>query len=86
MEWLSENKLLMPSPSDTLDELYDRAVPEETLGKEHMLVTREQVQKFSKSLDLPALEIELERAIWQVEASIQKEATEKKDTTDKKEE
>ncbi|KJK88841.1 hypothetical protein H633G_07279 [Metarhizium anisopliae BRIP 53284] len=32
----------------------------------------EQVTSFSESLDIPALEIELERAIWQVEQALQK--------------
>lgn len=43
-------------------------------AKEQLLLTKEQVQDFSQALDVPALEIELERAIWQVEKSIEEVA------------
>lgn len=38
-----------------------------------MLITQKQIQDFSETLDLPAVEIELERAIWQVERALGKE-------------
>lgn len=41
-----------------------------TDGTERMLLTRDQVRSFSETLDIPALEIELERAVWQVEQSL----------------
>ena len=37
-----------------------------------MLLRQDQVQKFTETLELPALTVELERAIWQVEADIKK--------------
>lgn len=37
-----------------------------------MLLTQKEVQTFSDTLDIPALEIELERAIWQVEQKLAK--------------
>lgn len=37
-----------------------------------MLLTQKEVQTFSDTLDIPALEIELERAIWQVEQKLLK--------------
>lgn len=40
---------------------------QETSDKEQALLTVKQVRNFSSALDVPALEIELERAIWQVE-------------------
>ncbi|KHN98044.1 uncharacterized protein MAM_03805 [Metarhizium album ARSEF 1941] len=76
VRWLVEQKLLTPTPSPTLDGLYRRApkpvaptAPGDTAG-ERMLLTREQVRSFSETLDIPALEIELERAIWQVERAL----------------
>lgn len=44
-----------------------------------MLITQKQIQDFSEILDLPAVEIELERAIWQVERALgqEQEQTEK---------
>ena len=35
-----------------------------------MLLTQKEVQTFSDTLDMPALEVELERAIWQVENAV----------------
>jgi hypothetical protein len=34
-----------------------------------MLITQQQIRDFSETLNLPTVEIELERAIWQVERS-----------------
>jgi hypothetical protein len=55
-----------------------------------MLITQKQIQDFSETLDLPAVEIELERAIWQVAKALGKEEeqqqhqpTEKSDNKDK---
>lgn len=85
VEWLSQNKLLVPSPSETLDQLYTTDAPavDGDASKEQMLLTQKQIQSFSKTLDIPALEIELERAIWQVENGIRKR--EEKEKADKKE-
>lgn len=46
-----------------------------------MLITQKQIQDFSETLDLPAVEIELERAIWQVERALGKE--QEQQTTEK---
>lgn len=82
IQWLSEHKLLQPSPSDTLDKLYGvkdqqaslpLTVSEEEGAKEKMLLTEEQARAFSEKLEMPALALELERAIWQVEEAIQKD-------------
>lgn len=45
-----------------------------------MLITQKQIQDFSETLDLPAVEIELERAIWQVERALGKEQEEQQTT------
>ena len=76
VQWLVENKLLLPSPSKVLDQLYSKAAPSpasELAHKEQLLLTQGQVRNFSETLDVPALEIELERAIWQVEKALQEE-------------
>jgi hypothetical protein len=82
IQWLSEHKLLQPSPSDTLDKLYgakssQASLPliasEEEGAKEQMLLTEEQARAFSEKLQMPALALELERAIWQVGEAIQKD-------------
>lgn len=38
-----------------------------------MLLTQENARRMTQELDLPALEVELERAIWQVENAIRKQ-------------
>ncbi|KAH6996296.1 mitochondrial K+-H+ exchange-related-domain-containing protein [Ilyonectria sp. MPI-CAGE-AT-0026] len=72
IQWLLEKKLVKPAPSKILDELYatHAATPKEPQNKEQTLLTQKEVQTFSSQLDIPALEIELERAIWQVEQSL----------------
>ncbi|KAL2691745.1 hypothetical protein Neosp_002134 [[Neocosmospora] mangrovei] len=72
VQWLIENELLYSVPSKTLDDLYALHAPpaEEPDNKERTLLTQKEVQTFSKTLDMPALEVELERAIWQVEQSL----------------
>jgi hypothetical protein len=37
-----------------------------------MLITQQQIRDFSETLNLPTVEIELERAIWQVERDLKK--------------
>ncbi|KAL4723109.1 hypothetical protein ACLX1H_009599 [Fusarium chlamydosporum] len=72
IQWLLEHKLLRSSPSEKLDRLYALHAPpaEEPDNKERMLLTQKEVQTFSDTLDMPALEVELERAIWQVENAV----------------
>ncbi|EGU81445.1 hypothetical protein FOPG_05285 [Fusarium oxysporum f. sp. conglutinans race 2 54008] len=73
LQWLLENKLLRLAPSEKLDRLYALHAPpaEEPDNKERTLLTQKEVQTFSDTLDMPALEVELERAIWQVEQAVQ---------------
>lgn len=81
IQWLVGEKLLKPTPSRTLDKLYGemRAVED---GKERLLLTQEQVTSFSETLDVPALEIELERAIWQVEQALREDGQDVKEKSD----
>lgn len=84
IQWLIDQKLLQPSPSETLDKLYgckegQQALPPTTVAggeegaKEKMLLTEKQARGFSETLEMPALALELERAIWQVEEAIKKD-------------
>ncbi|OAQ69042.1 mitochondrial k+-H+ exchange-related domain-containing protein [Pochonia chlamydosporia 170] len=81
IQWLVGEKLLKPTPSRTLDKLYGeiRAVED---GKERLLLTQEQVTSFSETLDVPALEIELERAIWQVEQALREDGQDVKEKSE----
>jgi hypothetical protein len=73
LQWLLEHKLLRSAPCEKLDQLYALHAPpaEEPDNKERALLTQKEVQTFSETLDMPALEVELERAIWQVNHSVQ---------------
>lgn len=78
VSWLIERQLLQPSPSKILDELYETGAPTapatlESPEKERMLLTQKQVRSFAQTLEIPALSMELERALWQVEEAIGKE-------------
>ncbi|ROW05117.1 hypothetical protein VSDG_00399 [Cytospora chrysosperma] len=58
---------------------------EEQPGGEMMMLSQANGKKIAQALELPTLEVELERALWQVEQAIQKQNTEreasKKDDT-----
>lgn len=74
VQWLVENKLLRLSPSDALDRLYTPAAAgTEPSAREEMLLTQRQVRALSETLGIPALELELERAAWQVERALRKD-------------
>ncbi|KAH8173208.1 mitochondrial k+-H+ exchange-related domain-containing protein [Sarocladium implicatum] len=82
IKWLIDQKLLQPSPSEQLDKLYGvedgqalayGIATEDKAGKEEMLLTEKQARSFSDELEMPALTLELERAIWQVDEAIKKE-------------
>ncbi|KAI9171085.1 protein (fungal and plant) [Paramyrothecium foliicola] len=72
VQWLVENKLIAPSPSTELNQLYVRDSPaqEEVAGKEQLLLRQDDVQTLARTVDIPALQIEMERAIWQVEKAL----------------
>ncbi|KAG5945624.1 hypothetical protein E4U59_005491 [Claviceps monticola] len=92
IQFLVSKKLLRPTPSPVLDALYSQVgaqqkpqapTPSDTsssssspTSQETLLLTQAQVRSLSEKLDVPALEIELERAIWQVEQAIGKEIRE----------
>lgn len=55
---------------------------------ETMLLSQENAKRMTQELQLPALEVELERAIWQVETAIrkQKEESRKEEEVQKEQE
>lgn len=50
-----------------------------------MLLSQANGKKMTQALNLPQLEVELERAIWQVEQAIRKQNHEKSEAEKKKE-
>ncbi|OTB03740.1 hypothetical protein M426DRAFT_172083 [Hypoxylon sp. CI-4A] len=52
--------------------------------EERLLLSQENGHQLVKALEIPELEVELERAIWQVEAAIQKQKEEKSKPADAK--
>lgn len=82
VQWLIQNRLLSAAPSDKLDSLYPKGAPsidDAHKIQEKMLLTNKQAQVFSEALEMPALAIELERAVWQVEQSLKGKDGERKD-------
>lgn len=80
VQWLVDNRLLLPSPSADLNRLYTPQSPPATPGpksseEEKILLSRDQVRTLSETLSLPALEVDLERAIWQVESSLKEDSS-----------
>lgn len=72
-----------PSPQTTETNELDpppSSGDDKTAGEEQMLLSQENGRQLVQALDIPELEIELERAIWQVEHAISEQ---KKDQLDK---
>ncbi|KAF4126652.1 Pfam:DUF2343 [Geosmithia morbida] len=74
IQWLVQNNLLIDSPSPQLDGLYPEKPPQHDDSPdapETVLLKQDDVPSFSKTLDMPVLSVELERAIWQVEKTVE---------------
>lgn len=86
IEFLLDNRLVKPKPSLILDELYasgklrydaaSRLSPEKSQEdlkdlEEEMVLHKSDGTRIAKALDLPELDIELDRAVWQVQKAIQ---------------
>ncbi|KAI0396295.1 mitochondrial K+-H+ exchange-related-domain-containing protein [Xylariaceae sp. FL0594] len=94
LQWLLSNKFYTLSPAEKMDVIYHQQPPvlqsagEKTDGHdpdashprdpERMLLTQSSGRKLAEALDIPELEVELERAIWQVETAIGKQRAEPK--------
>ncbi|KAK8052098.1 mitochondrial K+-H+ exchange-related-domain-containing protein [Apiospora rasikravindrae] len=93
LEFLLSNNLLALTPSPILNKIYPSILPRSSeeakkstqqstserplLEKEVMLLSQTNEQELAKVLDVPELEVEVERAMWQVQHAIQKEEEEK---------
>ena len=86
LEFLLENKLLTAKPSKVLDELYATgkrsfdagsfASSEESLDskqEEKMVLHKSDGKRISEALGIPELDLELDRAVWQVEKALKAE-------------
>ncbi|KGQ08262.1 hypothetical protein BBAD15_g6422 [Beauveria bassiana D1-5] len=78
VQWLIENKLLVPSPSKALDLVYAQspaavAKVKDPEAKEEVLLTHTQIRTCTDALGIPELETELDRAVWQIEEELKKE-------------
>ncbi len=76
--YADQKQPLPSSPSATTDSDPDATTTADPAGVpnadgETMLLSQANGKKMSQALDLPQLEVELERAIWQVEAAIKKQ-------------
>jgi hypothetical protein len=85
IQFLLENKLVKPKPSPILDELYasgklkfdatSKLSPEKSQAdlkdiEEVMVLHKSDGTRIAQALDLPELDIELDRAVWQVEKAL----------------
>lgn len=80
IQFLVENKLLVPSPSKALDLVYAQspaALNKEKSGKEEILLTETQIESCTEALGVPELDPELDRAVWQIEEEFKKEEEKK---------
>jgi hypothetical protein len=98
LQFLVENKLVTAKPSKILDELYATGRrssnggsasisknPSGTLEEEKMLLHKTDGKRISEALGIPELDVELDRAVWQVEKALKaaKELGEEKEELDK---
>ncbi|KAN0104700.1 Mitochondrial K+-H+ exchange-related domain containing protein [Hyaloscypha variabilis] len=98
LQFLVENKLVTAKPSKILDELYATGRrssnggsasisknPSGTLEEEKMLLHKTDGKRISEALGIPELDVELDRAVWQVEKALKaaKELREEKEELDK---
>ncbi|OAA81174.1 hypothetical protein LEL_00719 [Akanthomyces lecanii RCEF 1005] len=83
IQWLISNKLLVPSPSKALDLVYAQPPAAKNKGataKEEILLTHTQIRTCTDTLEIPELETELDRAVWQIEEELKKEEHKKQET------
>lgn len=97
VEYLLENNLIKATPSQILNELYANGKLnfkgttekptedlrlEETDGKEEMLLHKSDGKAISDALGISELNIELDRAVWQVENALKSEELLKEEAKD----
>ncbi|KAF4635054.1 hypothetical protein G7Y89_g3048 [Cudoniella acicularis] len=81
IEFLLDNKLITTTPSRVLDELYlsgkkpfvvESPTPSQE-AKEQMVLHKSNGKRIADALQIPELDIELDRAVWQVEKALKAE-------------
>ena len=85
IEFLLNNKLIKPSPSKILDELYagnqrpfdvstmastSKPLPGQGIADEQMILHKADGKRIATTLGISELDVELDRAVWQVEKDI----------------
>ena len=86
IEFLLDKKLITPRPSKILDELYTsgkrpfdtgsvtRTISHDsTTGTDTMVLHKSDGKRIAQALEMPQLDIELDRAVWQVEKALMAE-------------
>ncbi|KAI0176096.1 mitochondrial K+-H+ exchange-related-domain-containing protein [Hypoxylon sp. FL1284] len=80
---------LVPDSSNTKESIADPhrenppgADSEDAPGEDKMLLSQDRGRQLVKALEIPELEVELERAIWQVETAIRKQKEEQSKSQD----
>lgn len=87
VEFLLQNNLITPKPSKILDLIYTnenqpfkvtpeeetKQLPNSETNDEKMIIHKSEGKQIAEELGMPELDIELDRAIWQVGKSIQEE-------------
>lgn len=79
IRFLIANSLLSLDANPTLSSIYPplkNGDAKDSPVKERLLITQNKGRELVKALEIPELEVELERAIWQVENDINKEKQE----------
>ncbi|TVY23194.1 Uncharacterized protein LHYA1_G007764 [Lachnellula hyalina] len=96
LQFLVDNGLVTPKPSKILDELYstgklsfdtpsvsttEKSSMDSNYLEEKMILHKSDGKRIAEALELPELDMELDRAVWQVERALktEKEKKEKKD-------
>jgi len=78
-----DNKLITVKPSTILDELYSTGKQPFDIhtpgSNEQMVLHHSNGKRIADALDIPELEIEMDRAVWQVETALKREEQEYKD-------
>ncbi|KAG9238849.1 mitochondrial K+-H+ exchange-related-domain-containing protein [Amylocarpus encephaloides] len=90
IEFLLKNHLITPRPSKVLDELYSTGkepfdVGSDLEGAETLVLHRSNGTRIAEALEMPELDLELDRAVWQVEKALrsEKELQEERKESDK---
>jgi hypothetical protein len=93
VEFLLDKKLITSQPSKILDELYSSGKKHFDIGStpdpkdpkapaETMVLHKLDGKKIAEVLEIPELDIELDRAVWQVEKALQAEKELKQEKAD----